>query len=293
MSGSENDSRPTGRERAVVNDAALLELLLAADQGVVTAEAGELLTAGRGDPSFEPDIHLSAGPGAVVDVSAIALEVFCHSTNFAIRVHQRAPGYLIADVTDTFKSRPDRRTISADGVLLGAGPRTEVTLRLGDGPAAVEIPVGTLRFTASRWQGYTAGRTNFVTAEPPREQWVRWLVTAYTLWQRDRNLALVGKQVRTGGREGIPSESRVKEAMREQFPQWPTSNPAEPRRAITEALHHYGLDPVDLGTWQSGLHALFSQGWPRESLVRWVAETKDEAGWAPVGLGGRQGPRAQ
>jgi hypothetical protein len=275
----------------VVNDPALLELLLAADQGVVTVEAGGLLTAGRGDPSFKPDIHLSAGPGAVVDVSAIAVEIFCHSTNYAIRVHQRSPGSLIADVTDTFKSRPDRRTISADSVLLGDGPHTALSLRLGDGPAATEVPVGVLRYTAASWQGYTAGRTRVVTAEPPREQWVRWLVTAHALWDRDRHLAPVGKQGRTGGSEGIPSESRVKEAMRARFPQWPTSNPAEPRRAVIEALHHYGLNPADQRTWHSGLQALFSQGWPRETLVTWVEQTEDEAGWAPVGLGGRQGPR--
>jgi hypothetical protein len=275
------------------DDAALLRLMPAAQEDVLTAAAGELLTAGRGDPSFKPDIPLSAGPDALVDVSAIALEIFCHSTNFAIRVHQRPPGYLIVDVTDTFEPRPARRTISADGVLLDAGPYTDLmlTLRLGDGPAAVRVPVGILQFTASAWQSYAAGRTNVVTAAPPREQWVRWLVTAHQLWQRDRHLALVGKQARTGGSEGIPSESRVKEAMRQRFSQWPTSNPAEPKRAVIEALHHYGLDPTGLGTWHSGLRALFSQGWPRQSLVTWVDETENETGWAPVGLGGRQGPR--
>lgn len=275
----------------MVNDPALLELLLAADHSVATAEAGGLLTAGRGDPPFEPDIRLLADQGAVVDVSAIALEIFCHSSNFAIRVHQRAPGYLVADVTDAYESRPDRRTISMHGVLLGAGPRTDLTLRLGDGPAAHEVPVGVLRYRAAGWQGYTAGRTKVVAAEPPREQWVRWLVTAHALWAHDKHLAPIGRQGRTGGSEGIPSESRVKDAMRARFPQWPTSNPAEPRRAVIEALHHYGLDPVDLGTWHSGLQALFSQGWPRASLVAWVEQTQGEAGWAPVGLGGRQGPR--
>lgn len=273
-------------------NAALLQLL-AADNSVTNAGAGELLTAGRGDRAVKPDIRLSAGTGAVVEVSAIALELFCYDTNFAIRVHQRTPGYLIADVTESYISRPERRTVREWGTLVSAGPLTELMLRLGDGPAAVQVPVGQLYFRPAAWHRYAAGGTHVVKPDPdpPREQWVRWLVTAHALWQHNQNLALVGKLNRTGGSEGIPSESSVRAAMRERFPQWPTSNPAEPRRAVTEALHHYGLNSTDLRTWHRGLVSLFSQGWPRKSLVDWVERTKDEAGWAPVGLGGRQGPR--
>lgn len=250
------------------------------------------LTLGRGHNSFLPDIRLQAPADSIVDVSAVALEIFCHSTNLAVRVYQRPPGYLVAEVTDTFTSRPVRHTVSAPDTLLSAGPQVALTLRLGDGPAAADIAIGSLSFQPAPPNPHATGYTKWQDQSFPREQWVRWLVSAHRLWKEDRELVAAGHaDPPKPPSQGLPSEARVREQMRERFHPWPTTHPAEPRRAVAEALHHYGFDPVELNSWQAGLRALFSQGWPRQSLIDWTEQTKHETGCTPVGLGGRQGPR--
>ncbi|MGY1762421.1 hypothetical protein ACI79G_16070 [Geodermatophilus sp. SYSU D00779] len=253
--------------------------LLTADGGVFGCGPGELITIGREGGVVDVTVPLQSPQQSAVDISAVALEIFCHDTNLAVRVHQRPPGYLLVEAFDSYTSSLRRRTVGQGSTVLADGPLVTLALRLGDGGHAVEVSVGDVRFSPAGWRSYTAAEPTRVTPrEPPREQWARWLVTAHNLWASD-------------DRRVIPTEAATREAMRARFPLWPTKTPAEPARAVREALHFYGLKADAHPTWHAGLAALFAQGWPRASLVDWVNRTAKEVGWAPVGLGGRQGPR--